>query len=87
MKEFVWVVSIICILLVCVAVLLKYLSENKKYKSSSYGNKVKKGFWKIIFNQGARGEYRTSQLIDKAPFKNKMLFNCYIPTGLVIKQK
>lgn len=79
MKEFVWVASIICILLVCVAVLLKYLSENKKYKSSSYGKQSQKSFWKIIFNQGARGEYRTSQLIDKAPFKNKMLFNCYIP--------
>ena len=61
------------------AVLLKYLSENKKYKSSSYGKQSQKSFWKIIFNQGARGEYRTSQLIDKAPFKNKMLFNCYIP--------
>ena len=44
MKEFVWVVSIICILLVCVAVLLKYLSENKKYKNSSYGKQSQKSF-------------------------------------------
>ena len=79
MKEFVWAVSIICILLVFGVVLLKYLSENKKYKNSNYGKQSKKSFWKIISNQGARGEYRTSQIIDKAPFKNKMLFNCYIP--------
>lgn len=55
------------------------MSENKKYKNSNYGKQSKKSFWKIISNQGARGEYRTSQIIDKAPFKNKMLFNCYIP--------
>ena len=79
MKEFVWAVSIICILLVWGAVLLKYLSEHKKYKNSSYGKQSQKSFWKTISNQGARGEYRTSQIIDKTPFKNKMLFNCYIP--------
>ncbi len=44
MKEFVWVVSIICILLVCVAVLLKYLSENIKVPVME--NKVKKVFGK-----------------------------------------
>lgn len=69
---------IIACIIVWTAVLIKYLHENKKYKNSSYGKQSSKSFWKTILNQGARGEYRTSLVIDDAPLKNKMIFNCYI---------
>lgn len=77
-EEMIALLIIVCII-VWTAVLIKYLHENKKYKNSSYGKQSSKSFWKTISNQGARGEYRTSLVIDDAPLKDKMIFNCYIP--------
>ena len=78
MYEEMMALLIIACIIVWTAVLIKYLHENKKYKNSSYGKQSSKSFWKTILNQGARGEYRTSLVIDDAPLKNKMIFNCYI---------
>ena len=61
------------------AVAVAYWYENTQYKKSSYGKQSKKSFLQIINNQGARGEYRTSQILETATFENKLLFNCYIP--------
>ncbi len=79
MYEEMMALLIIACIIVWTVVLIKYLHENKKYKNSSYGKQSSKSFWKTISNQGARGEYRTSLVIDDAPLKNKMIFNCYIP--------
>ena len=67
------------IVIVWGAVAVKYWYENTQYKKSSYGKQSKKSFLKIINDQGARGEYRTSQIFETATFENKLLFNCYIP--------
>ena len=67
------------IVIVWGAVAVKYWYENTQYKKSSYGKQSKKSFLKIINDQGARGEYRTSQILETATFENKLLFNCYIP--------
>lgn len=55
--------------------------ENKKYKASSYGKQSKNSFWKVINDQGARGEYRMSQILEKSSLEKKLLFNVYIPKG------
>ena len=73
----IFIVAIIVIVWGAVAV--KYWHENTQYKKSSYGKQSKKSFLKIINDQGARGEYRTSQILETATFENKLLFNCYIP--------
>nr|WP_294678906.1 nuclease-related domain-containing protein [uncultured Blautia sp.] len=70
---------IMLIVMVWGAVVIKYCYENKQYKESAYGKQSKKSFLKIINDQGARGEYRTSQILETATFENKLLFNCYIP--------
>ena len=57
------------------AVAVAYWYENTQYKKSSYGKQSKKSFLQIINNQGARGEYRTSQILETATFENKLLFN------------
>ena len=67
------------VVIVCGAVAVAYWYENTQYKKSSYGKQSKKSFLQIINNQGARGEYRTSQILETATFENKLLFNCYIP--------
>lgn len=72
-------VIIVAIIVVWGAVIIKYNSENKKYKASSYGKQHNNNFINILGNKGARGEYRTSQFLEEAPFKKKMLFNVYIP--------
>ena len=70
------------IVIVWGAVAVKYWYENTQYKKSSYGKQSKKSFLKIINDQGERGEYRTSQILETAAFENKLLFNCYIPNRL-----
>lgn len=74
-----WASLIFICAVVWIAVLLKYLSENKKYKKSSYGKQSTNNFWKVVSNQGMRGEYRTSLVVEAAPFEKKMIFNCYVP--------
>lgn len=69
---------IVIIVIVWGAVAVKYWYENTQYKKSSYGKQSKKKFLQIINNQGTRGEYRTSQILETATFENKLLFNCYI---------
>lgn len=71
MYEEMMALLIIACIIVWMAVLIKYLHENKKYKNSSYGKQSSKSFWKTISNQGARGEYRTSLVIDDAPLKKQ----------------
>lgn len=77
-KEFIGMLVIICIV-IWGTTLLKYKIENKKYKNSSYGKQSTRSLLKILNDKGARGEYRTSQVLETAAFDNKMLFNCYIP--------
>ena len=56
-------VIIVTIIVVWGAVIIKYNSENKKYKASSYGKQHNNNFINILGNKGARGEYRTSQFL------------------------
>lgn len=70
---------IITIIIVWGLVIIKYNKENKKYKASSYGKQSNKTFIKLLADKGARGEYRTSEYLDQAPFQKKLLFNVYIP--------
>lgn len=75
----IYAILIFVAIIVWIAVAIKYYQENKAYKKSAYGRQSKNSFWKTISNQGARGEYRMSQLLEKAPFEHKLIFNCYIP--------
>lgn len=70
---------IITIIIIWGLVIIKYNKENKKYKASSYGKQSNKTFIKLLADKGARGEYRTSEQLEKAPFEKKLLFNVYIP--------
>lgn len=70
---------IVTVIIVWIAVIIKYNQENKIYKKTVYGKQKQIPFWKILMNKGARGEYRTSQQLEKAKFEHKLLFNCYIP--------
>lgn len=78
MKE-IYEILIILAVVVWAAVVIKYCQENSIYKKSAYGKQSNNTFWKTISNQGARGEYRISQVLEKAPFEHKLIFNCYIP--------
>ena len=71
--------AVVIIIIVWGAFAIAYWYENTQYKKSSYGKQSNKSFWKTINNQGARGEYRTSQILEMATFENRLLFNCYIP--------
>lgn len=71
--------AVVIITIVWGAFAIAYWYENTQYKKSSYGKQSNKSFWKTINNQGARGEYRTSQILEMATFENRLLFNCYIP--------
>ena len=72
-------IIIIAIIIIWGMVIVKYTQENKKYKASSYAKQSQKSFINILGDKGARGEYRTSEQLDKAPFEKKLLFNVYIP--------
>lgn len=65
--------------LVCV-IAITYTYEYYRFKNSTYGKQNKNKFIRILFNRGARGEYKTSLVLEKADFEKKLLFNCYIPT-------
>lgn len=67
------------VIIVFFITIVAYIKENKIYKNSWYGKQSNVSFWKLTSNKGARGEYRTSQQLEKAPFEYKLLFNCYIP--------
>lgn len=60
---------------------MKAYTENTKYKASSYGQQSNRSFWKILNDQGARGEYRISQLLDESSLEKRLIFNAYIPKG------
>lgn len=70
---------IVTIIIIWGLVIIKYNKENEKYKASSYGKQSNKTFIKLLADKGARGEYRTSEYLDQAPFQKKLLFNVYIP--------
>lgn len=53
--------------------------ENQKYKNSSYGKQSKYSFFQLLNDQGARGEYRISEVLEKATFPKKLIFNVYLP--------
>lgn len=71
--------AIIVVIIVWGIVAVTYWYENNQYKKSAYGKQSKKSFLKLIKDQGARGEYRTSQILETAKFEKRFLFNCYIP--------
>lgn len=74
-----WETCILVAIIVIIICTLAYIKGNNEFKNSAYGKQSKMSFWAVQSNKGARGEYRTSQVLEKAPFEYKMLFNCYIP--------
>lgn len=66
-------------LIVFIILLLTYIYQNFKFQKSFYGKSTKAGFFKILFDKGARGEYRTSNELEKIPYYYKMLYNTYLP--------
>lgn len=75
------------VIITMIIVAAAYIKESTAYKLSNYGKQHKMSFWKVLNNKGMIGEYRTSRVLEKAPFECRYLYNCYIPLSFQIENK
>lgn len=68
--------SIVCFV---VSLIVLYIWGNIEYRKTDYGKSHKEGLWKILIDDGALGEYKTSRQFEDVKFNHKIIYNCYIP--------
>ena len=69
-------VSIICFV---IGLLIIYIWGSVAYRKTDYGKSHKEGLWKILTDDGALGEYKTSRQFEEVKYPHKIIYNCYIP--------
>lgn len=67
------------IVYIIIPFIIIYFCGNIIYRKTDYGKNHKEGVWKILYDEGAQGEYKTSRQFEGVKYPHKIIYNCYIP--------
>lgn len=70
---------LIMIAVFIIGMIVIYIGGNIEYRNTDYGKSHKEGLWKILTDDGALGEYKTSRQFENIKYQHKIIYNCYIP--------